>query len=281
RPSPVGVPGELFLGGAGLARGYLRRPDLTAERFLPDPLGGGCGARLYRTGDRCRWRPDGRLEFLGRADYQVKIRGHRIELGEIEAALRALAGVEDAVVVVREDVPGDRRLVAYVASERELPPAELREKLGERLPEPMLPHSFVLLPTLPRNPNGKVDRNALPAPGQLRPELDAPFLAPESDVEKQLAAIWCDVLGIERVGVHDDFFELGGHSLLATQLVSRVREAFHVELALRELFEAPSVEQLALRLQSLLATRLGGAEVPPLSRASRDVAPPLSFAQQR
>ncbi|MEA2692634.1 MAG: hypothetical protein QOJ16_2021, partial [Acidobacteriota bacterium] len=244
--APAGVPGELQLGGAGLARGYLGRPELTALRFVPDPWSGEPGARLYRTGDLARFRPDGRLSFLGRIDHQVKVRGFRIELGEIEAALLAVPGIAEAVVLARRDTPGDVRLVAYVVGRegedgKDLA-GPLRVSLAERLPDYMLPAAFVRLPALPLTPNGKVDRKALPAP-EWKAETD--YLAPRTALEEVLAGFFAEVLGVARVGVQDSFFRLGGHSLLATQLVSRVQGAFRVKLSLRRLFETPTVEALA------------------------------------
>ncbi|MEW5928157.1 MAG: non-ribosomal peptide synthase/polyketide synthase [Gemmatimonadota bacterium] len=274
---PDGVPGELWIGGAGVARGYQGRPELTAERFVPDPFAAEAGARLYRTGDRVRRRADGELEFLGRVDQQVKIRGFRIEPGEVEAALLAEEGVHEAVVVVREDVPGRRRLVAYVvaAEGAEVSPGELRARLARRLPEHMVPGAFVVLERLPLNANGKLDRRALPAPARESAE----WVAPRTAAEEVLAGICAAVLGRERVGVEESFFDLGGHSLLATQVVSRVREAFGVELPLKALFEAPTVEGLAGRIEALRGT--GAALAPPMERIPRDGPLPLSFAQQR
>jgi amino acid adenylation domain-containing protein len=249
-PVPAGVAGELYVGGAGLGRGYLGRPDLTAERFVPHPRhtqpGAGPGARLYRTGDLARWRADGRLTFLGRVDHQVKVRGVRTEPGEIEAALRRHPAVREAVVVAR-----DGSLAAYVVPRGEAPSArDLRSHLLARLPEPMVPSWFVMLERLPLNPSGKVDRKALPAPDV--PVSAEAYAAPRSPVEETLAAIWSEVLGVARVGVDDNFFELGGHSLLATQVVARVRQAFSVELPLRDLFETPSVAGLAESLGAAL-----------------------------
>jgi len=278
-PVPVGVPGELFIGGDGLARGYLNRPDLTAERFMPDPFGG-TGGRLYRTGDRVRWRSDGTIEFLGRLDTQVKIRGFRIELAEIEAALLRCAEVRDAVVVARED-DGQKRLVAYVVSGAGSAAgvAELRGHLKEHLPEYMVPAAFVVLEALPLSPNGKVDRRALPAPEGPGPGAES-YLPPRSPIEEAVAAIWSEVLGLPQIGVRDDFFERGGHSLLATQVMSRVRDVLGVGLPLRTLFEAPTVEGLA---QAIEAARRDGEEeeAPALRKLPRTDDLQLSFAQQR
>ncbi|MFY9826574.1 MAG: amino acid adenylation domain-containing protein, partial [Thermoanaerobaculia bacterium] len=254
-PAPLGATGEVWIGGLGVARGYFRRPELTAERFVPDPLSGEAGARLYRTGDLARLRPDGLLDYLGRADHQVKLRGNRIELGEIEASLRRHPAISEAVVLLREDRAGDPRLTAYLglAPEMAAPTAaELRQDLAERLPDYMIPASFVFLPALPVNANGKVDRKALAA---IRPEeggsgaAGGPRVAPRTPVEEMLAALWCRVLEVEEVGVFDDFFDLGGHSLLATQLVMRIRDAFGVELPLRAIFQAPTLAAQAERLE--------------------------------
>ena len=277
---PVGVPGELYLGGDGLARGYLGRPALTAEKFVPDPFSGAPGERLYRTGDRVRRRADGALEFLERIDQQVKLRGFRIEPGEIEAALRAHPAVREAVVLLREDAPGERRLVGYVVGgPGDVPPAaELRTQLRERLPEHMVPAAIVALERLPLTPNGKLDRRALPAPEG--PGSGGEQTAPRTPTEELLAGIWADVLRRERVGVGESFFEMGGHSLLATRVVSRIREAFGVELPLRALFEAPTMERLAARVEALRAGG-PGAGAPPLVPAERTGRLPLSFAQER
>jgi amino acid adenylation domain-containing protein len=278
QPVPVGVPGELFVGGPGVARGYLGRPHLTAERFIPDPFSAEPGARLYRTGDQARWRLDGVLEFLGRADNQVKVRGFRIELAEVEAALLACAGVREAVAVVREDVPGDKRLVGYLSADASLDISALRATLQQRLPEYMVPSALVRLDALPLTANAKVDRKALPAPDSA---LTArAFVAPRTATEQRLASVFAEVLRVEKVGLHDSFFELGGHSLLATQVISRLRAAFEVELPLRALFEAPTLERLALKVDCALQAGKALA-LPPLRPASRDSALPLSFAQQR
>ncbi len=249
QPVPIGVAGELYLGGACPARGYRKRPELTAERFLRDPFGGP-DARIYKTGDRVRFRPDGELEYLGRFDAQVKIRGFRVEPGEIEAVLREISGVSDAVVLAREDTPGQARLVAYVASGRAEAPsvAELRRVLKERLPDYMVPSAFVRIESLPTTRSGKLDTAALPEPEPSRPELDNAYCAPRTPAEETLAEIWRSVLGLDRVGVKDNFFELGGHSLLATQVISRAREKFHVDVPLRDLFINPTIEGLALAI---------------------------------
>ncbi len=254
RPVPVGIPGELLIGGSGLARGYLRRPDLTAERFIPDPFAGIEGqvtgaepdGRLYRTGDLARYRPDGSLLFLGRLDHQVKVRGFRIELGEIETALGHHPDLAQAVVIVREDRPGDRRLVAYlVAAGEDLPKtAALRDFLKRSLPEYMVPSLFVPLPSLPLTPNGKVDRKALPKPDPSLLRAETEYVAPREGAEQALAAIWSEVLGVERVGIHDNFFELGGDSLLVIRVVSKAKKA-DLAVTTRQLFQNPTVAQLA------------------------------------
>jgi acyl carrier protein len=246
-----------------VGRGYLRDPERTAEVFVPDPFAASPGARLYRTGDLVRYLAGGDLVFLGRVDHQVKIRGFRIELGEVEVALKQHPAVHAVVVLAREDTPGDKRLVAYV-SLRDAPPVsadELRRFVKERLPEYMVPSAVVVLPALPLTPNGKVDRRALPAPTGARPELGDEFVAPRSPVEEALADLWRRVLGVERVGIHDNFFLLGGHSLLATQVVARVREVFAVELPLRSFFATPTLAGLATTLVSLTAEHTESGEV--------------------
>ncbi|HET7232709.1 MAG TPA: non-ribosomal peptide synthase/polyketide synthase [Longimicrobium sp.] len=277
-PQPAGVPGELLIGGAGVARGYLGRAGLTAERFVPDPFGAEPGARLYRTGDRARWRSDGTLEFLGRLDFQVKVRGFRIELGEIEARLREHPAVREAIVLVREDAPGDTRLVAYVVADESVSVDVLRASLGQALPAYMVPAAFVVLERLPLTPNGKLDRKALPAPEYVSAEEK--YVAPRNPVEEVLAGIWAEVLRLERVGVEESFFELGGHSLLATRVVSRIRELFGVELPLRALFEGPTVAELAQAVDDERRRELPA--LPPVVPVERDGSPlPLSFAQER
>jgi len=250
QPTPVGVPGELCIGGEGLARGYLNQPGLTAEKFIANPFAANSGTRLYRTGDRVRYLADGAIEFLGRMDHQVKVRGFRIELGEIESLLLQHAAVHDALTVVREDRPGDQKLVAYVVlrPDAKASDSELRACLGARLPDYMVPSLFLFLEAFPLLPNGKVDRAALPRPDLSRTEIIDASVAPHTPFEAVLVQIWAEVLGLERVGIHDNFFALGGHSLLATQIISRVRDAFQVELPLRTLFQAPTVSELALIL---------------------------------
>jgi amino acid adenylation domain-containing protein len=290
RPAATGLPGELAIGGACLARGYLGRPDLTAAAFRPDPFArvpADAGERLYHTGDLARWRSDGVLEFLGRIDRQVKIRGFRVELGEIEAVLARHPAVRAAAVVDREEAAmGGRRLVAYVAlapgrgAEARGPDASLRSFLEERLPVYMVPAAFVVLAALPLTPNGKVDRRALPEPQEGPNDGGAPFVAPHGTVEEVLAGIWGGLLGRERVGAGDDFFTLGGHSLLATQLVSRLRAAFGVELALHEVFAHPVLGRLAARLEAALRED-GAPRLPPITPVARDGELQLSFAQER
>ena len=246
-PVPLGVGGEMYVGGGGLARGYLNRAELTAERFIPDPFGGEEGARLYRTGDLARRLANGDIEYLGRADEQVKLRGYRIELGEIESVLAGHQSVREAIVMLREDFPGRKQLVAYVtAVDPALQISELRHHLGERLPEYMVPSSFVMLDALPRTRNGKIDRQALPAPPE---EHDAElFIAPRTPVEEVLGGIFIELLGVEQVGVYESFFDLGGHSLMAAQLLSRVRAIFQLELPLQLIFETPTIAELAQAL---------------------------------
>jgi amino acid adenylation domain-containing protein len=256
---PAGVPGELYIGGAGLARGYLDKPALTAERFVPDPFGaehGEPGARLYRTGDRVRWSAAGQLEFLGRIDFQVKLRGFRIELGEVENALLAHASVRDCVAVVREDRPGDTRLVAYVVpvdrhgDGRSADVSTLREHLRERLPDYMMPAALVSLDALPLSPNGKVDRSALPAPTGERPELAAGYEAPSTPVEEALAALWRELLGVDRVGVHDNFFDLGGNSILLLRAYGKLQHLHPSCVSVVDLFRHPTVHMLARHIAS-------------------------------
>ncbi|MEG5063351.1 amino acid adenylation domain-containing protein [Microcoleus sp. B3-A4] len=305
-PVPVGVFGELHIGGAGLSRGYLNRPELTAEKFIPNPFAEDpihdsfiphpssfiLSERLYKTGDLARYLPDGNIEFIGRSDHQVKVRGFRIELGEIEAVLSQYPAVREAIALVREDNPGDKRLVAYIVANSELRGGHgdtdpthsefinhLRVFLKQKLPPYMMPSAFVLLEAMPLTPNGKIDRRSLRAPDINRAEFESNFTEPRTPDEQLIAEIWAEVLGLERVGIHDNFFELGGHSLLATQAISRLREAFQVEVPLRSLFESPTVATVT---QSLLQYRAEQKlKAPPIKPASRQGELPLSFAQQR
>ncbi|HEX9937035.1 MAG TPA: amino acid adenylation domain-containing protein, partial [Longimicrobium sp.] len=274
KPVPLGVPGELYIGGVQVARGYQGRASMTAERFIPDPFSTEGGARLYRTGDRARWRADGAIEYLGRLDFQVKIRGFRIELGEIEAALRGHESVTDCVVMARADA-GETRLVAYVVGDVEA--EALRAHVRRSLPEYMVPSAFVSLDALPLTPNGKLDRKALPAPELASAEEK--YVAPRTPVEEVLAGIFAEVLRLEHVGVEESFFELGGHSLLATRVVSRIRELFGVEVPLRALFDGPTVAQLAGRVEEVRRAEL--PVLPPVVPTERAGALPLSFAQER
>ena len=278
--APIGVPGELCIAGVQVGRGYLARPGLSAEKFVPDPFSPQPGARMYRTGDLARWTAEGVLEYLGRIDHQVKLRGFRIELGEIEAALAAHASVREALVIVREDAPGDRRLAAYVVpadGERGVDLEELRTSLRERLPDYMVPGAWVVLAALPLTPNGKVDRKALPKPDAESAEA---YVAPRTPAEEILAGVWAELLRVERVGAGDNFFDLGGHSLLATRLTSRVREAFGVELPLRAVFEAPVLSALAAEVERARRAD-AGTDAPPLVAMEREGDAPLSFAQER
>ncbi|HYW71139.1 MAG TPA: amino acid adenylation domain-containing protein [Pyrinomonadaceae bacterium] len=279
---PVGVVGELYLGGDGLARGYLNRAELTAEKFIPHPFSREAGARLYRTGDRVRYLADGRLEFLGRWDQQVKIRGFRVELGEIESLVAGYHGVQSAVVAAPVDERGEKRLVGYVVWEREASHSqeELQSYLRQRLPEYMVPGTIITLAEMPLTGNGKVDRRALPRPEQVQLGRESDYVAAQTPIQEMLATIWGEVLQVERVGLKDDFFEMGGHSLLATQLLSRVREVFHLEIALRHIFEEPTLAAFAAVVQQALRAE-PVAPPAPILPISRDLPLPLSFAQQR
>lgn len=247
QPVPVGVSGELYISGAGVVRGYLNRPELTSEKFIPNPFSHLSGDRLYKTGDLACYLPDGNIKFIGRIDHQVKLRGFRLELGEIEAVLNQYPKVQEVVAIVREDEPGDKRLVAYIvpSPEQTLVVRDLRCFLKEQLPDYMVPSAFMLLDTLPLLPNGKVDRRALPAPDSLRPTLVPAYEAPRSEVERAIAAVWQTLLHLEKVGVNDNFFDLGGHSLLMVQVNSKLREIFDQDLSIIEMFQNPTIKSLA------------------------------------
>jgi amino acid adenylation domain-containing protein len=248
--APIGVIGELYIGGAGVTHGYLNRPELTADRFVKNPFRDNGAGLIYGTGDLARMLPDGNIECLGRIDNQIKLRGFRIELGEIEAVLDLHSSVRETVVIARENHRGDKGLAAYVVPNQEtkITTSDLRNFLKEKLPDYMIPFAFVVLDSLPLTPNGKVDRKALPEPDSGRPELDDSFISARTPLEEVLAGIWREVLGRNQVGVHDNFFDLGGHSLLATQVISRLRKVFEVEIPLRILFESATVEKLAFAL---------------------------------
>jgi amino acid adenylation domain-containing protein len=274
QPVPVGVIGELCLGGHGLARGYLNRPELTAEKFVPNPFVECEGERMYRTGDQVKWGRNGNLEFVGRLDQQVKVRGYRIELGEIEAALASHQGVRACAVVVREDQPAEKRVVAYVVKNSAVEAVAFREFLKERLPEYMIPSIFVEMEQLPSTPTGKVDRKKLPAPERQQSEKKG-YAGPRNGEEEILSGLFAEVLNLDRVGVHDDFFAIGGHSLLATRLVSRIRTILGVDVALRSVFESPTIAQLALQLEDSRKARIPLRRHPEIDRA------PLSYSQRR
>ncbi len=278
-PSPIGIPGELFIAGDGVARGYYRRPDLTAERFLPNPFGNESNPRMYRTGDNCRWLPDGNIQYLGRMDHQVKLRGFRIELGEIEATLDKHPSVTQSVAMVRED-DGTKRLVAYVVRREstQVTSDELRAHAAQTLPDYMVPSTVVVLDAMPLTPNGKINRFALPA-SEFTRNATAEFIAPQTPTEQAIAAIWEQVLRLDRVGATDNFFSLGGHSLLATQVVSRIRKITGVDLSLRTLFELPTIAQIALAVDE--KTRIADKTASTIPVVPRNAPLPLSFAQQR
>ncbi len=279
---PFGAPGELHIGGVALARGYANRPDLTAEKFVPNPFADEPGARLYKTGDLARYRPDGAIEYLGRLDHQVKICGIRIELGEIEAALGAHPAVREVVVMAREDTPGDKRLVGYIVADQQSTPSSriLRDFLAERLPAYMRPAAIVPLDALPLTPNGKVDRTALPAPDWARLIERHGFMAPRTSVAELLATVWSPILHIAQIESQDNFFDLGGHSLIATQMISRVRDAFGVDVSMRDLFEHPTLAALANHIE---ATQQAGTSspTPAPQLAAHDGRRLLSYAQQQ
>ncbi|MBZ6453817.1 MAG: non-ribosomal peptide synthetase, partial [Paenibacillus polymyxa] len=275
--APIGVAGELCVSGPGLARGYLDRPELTAEKFVPNPFAAGEAGyeRMYRTGDLARWMPDGNIEYLGRIDHQVKIRGYRIELGEVEAQILKVEDVQEVIVLAQADEQGQNQLVAYYVAEREVSAGELRSLLGEELPNYMVPSFLVQLEQMPLTPNGKIDRKALPAPeGSLQTGAD--YVAPRTWVEVKLAQIWQDVLGLTQAGVKENFFEIGGHSLRATTLASKIHKELNKPLPLRSIFEAPTIEQLAVVLEQL--DQVTYASIPVTEERSFY---PLSSAQKR
>jgi len=280
-PVPVGIQGELYVGGATLARGYLNRPALTAERFIPDPFNRIPGARLYKTGDLARYLPGGAVEFLGRFDHQVKVRGYRVELGEVEATLEQHPAVRQAIVLLREDTSGDKRLSAYcVPRQGSVPdPRELRHFLQTKLPDYMVPGAFIVLDGMPLTPNGKIDRQALPAPDQTQSPLIEAFVAACTPVEELLSGIWESVLKVESIGIHDNFFALGGHSLLAMQAISRIRKVLQVDVPLRALFEAPTVAALTQHIAEIRGQTQSQA-APPLKAMPRGGAVPLTMIQE-
>jgi acyl-coenzyme A synthetase/AMP-(fatty) acid ligase len=247
-PAPVGVRGELFISGEGVARGYLKTPDLTAERFTPNPFSREEGERAYRTGDACRCLSEGSVEFLGRADDQIKIRGYRVELGEVQAVLNEHRSVRQSVVVAREDERGEKRLIGYVVGEDGLTATELKRHLRESLPAYMTPEDILILKEMPVTVNGKIDRKKLPAVESASRQMEREYVGPRTPVEEILVQIFEDVLNLERVGVHDDFFQIGGHSLLATRVISQVRSTFDVEIGVRNIFDQTTVAQLAASL---------------------------------
>ena len=281
QPVPVGIPGELHIGGAGLARGYLNRPELTQEKFIPNPFSNYPDSRLYKTGDLARYLPDGNIEYLGRIDNQVKIRGFRIELGEIETVLTQNPQVQSSVIIACEDTPGNKRLVAYIVPQKDATPTpnELRQFLKEKLPEYMIPSAFVILESLPLTPNGKIDRRALPEPEQSYERTDK-FILPRNPIEEILVTIWSEVLKVKQVSINDNFFELGGHSLLATQLISRIRTNLQIEIPLRSLFAAPTIEELGQQIQQLQQQDLTLSAPPILPRGEQSELL-LSYAQTR
>jgi amino acid adenylation domain-containing protein/non-ribosomal peptide synthase protein (TIGR01720 family) len=282
QPVPIGTPGELYIGGDGLARGYLNAKELTKEKFIPHPFEKAEGSRLYKTGDLARFLPNGNIEFLGRIDHQVKIRGFRIELGEIEALLSQRPDIQQAVVIAREDIPGDKRLVAYIVPNQklDLSVTTLKCFLQEKLPNYMVPAVFVILDSLPLTPNGKVDRQNLPACDRTRPNLEETFVAPQNSTEERLFSIWTELLGLEQIGINDNFFNLGGHSLIAVQILSRIREGFQVELSFHHIFANPTIASLAglIEQHSQLKQQL---QRPAIQQISRSGYLPASFAQER
>jgi amino acid adenylation domain-containing protein len=276
QPVPIGAAGELYTGGDGLAHGYLGNPEMTAEKFIPNPFGAP-GTRLYRTGDLARYLPDGNIVFLGRLDFQVKIRGFRIELGEIQSALELLPAVSQSIVIAHQDSSGDKRLVAYLLTHQSISIAEIRDALRQRLPDYMIPSVFIILEAMPLTPNGKIDRQALPAPPTARDALEDSYTPPRTQVEEMLAHIWAQVLGLDRVGIDDNFFSIGGHSLLATRAMSRINSSFQIDLPLRRLFELPTIAELAEAIDAAKAAQ-SQPRLPDIVPLAREViAVPLDF----
>lgn len=294
-PVPIGTPGELFIGGDGLARGYLSNPGITAERFIPNPFNTGEQTRLYRTGDLVRYLPGGEIEFIGRVDFQVKLRGYRVELGEIETTLREYSTIKDAIVMIREDKSGDKRLVAYLLGALNengdtvhLDPQEIRHFISERLPAYMIPAIYIELESFPLTPSGKIDRKAFPSPDEDQFLISTNYVAPRSPIEEIVAGLWAEILNLNRISIYDNFFELGGHSLKATQLLSRLRQTFEIDLALREVFENPTVAGIGTVISNKIDEGRGVGIAPPITPLLRDPvtgvpqeAPMLSFSQQR
>ena len=261
QPVPIGVPGELYIGGNGVARGYLNRPELTAEKFVANPFSSRPQDRMYRTGDLARFLGDGRIEFIGRIDHQVKLRGFRIELGEIESVLAEHPAVRQPVVIAREDTPKDKRLVAYLTASGTAPTtSKLRAFLHEKLPDYMIPSTFVFMENFPLTPNGKVDRRALPAPESGRPDLETNFISPRNEIERTVASIWEKVLKIEKVGVGDNFFDLGGHSLLIVQVHHQIQQKFQTDLNIAQMFQYPTIQSLAQYLSRSRQEKTGSSQ---------------------
>jgi len=267
RPVPIGSAGELYLAGAGVTRGYRNQAELTAEKYIANPFSDQSNARMYGTGDLVRYRQDGNLEYIGRLDHQVKLRGFRIELGEIETQLDQIDDVHQSVVLLREDVPGLPQLVAYVASSENFDEAMATAILSSTLPDYMLPTAYVALSAIPVTANGKIDRSALPAPELGQSKED--YVAPETEAEQQLAVLWGELLGVEKVGIKDDFFALGGHSLIAMQLISRIAEVTDTQLPLDSVFNAPTLAELALLLDTQGTSAVGGNKIVRIDRSSR------------
>jgi hypothetical protein len=272
-PVPVGIPGELYISGIGLARGYHNRPELSAERFLPNPFSIKKGARMYRSGDLVKYLSTGDIEFIGRVDNQVKIRGFRIELGEIESVISNYPGIKESIVIVREDSPGKKQIVSYTVSKNEtIDIGELKSFIRTKLPEYMVPVAYVLIDKLPLTPSKKIDYKSLPIPGIADTTIRSEFVEPRTETERIMAEIGKEILGIEKMGVHDNFFELGGHSLLATQFISRIKDSFKKELSLKVLFKNPTIAGLSLELENInLIDESNKRNIEKQSRGSSDL----------